>query len=597
MKYILGIDFGDGETVACYAPVSQNTGLQYAKIKNSTDINGRKINSLVMRSPDGKYGISLSRGKLFLSFKKYFYDSNGLTEDQRNKQLLAFEFFIRDVFSLIKKNHAEDIFQPGNEVEVCIAAPTNWPPEVKSEYRRFVTDAIGQDVKWVINESDAAYFSKKSGYSGDVVLVIDYGSSTIDFTLMENGKKLNVDTLSTNFGASQIEESILLDYQTGKESAAQFSQMMGLAKSSLEKWGNQHIDIIGNLKLSIRKAKESAYTEISTNLDDYPNMYICGSVVMRHFTGIDEDRKIKFEYDYKESKLQNYKDKVKECFQKVKEKAEELLSGKKVDRIILSGGGSIMPWVEMEAKEVWGDSVEIVMDTEPSFVVAKGIVNYALELYQCPNDVVAEFDKWLKSPDKMSDGISNGEWLKETLNREINLQAQNLMGENLYPILDSYLQDKTNPPYRILLNNIETFLKKECNEKPFLSKIISTAFQNMKGSIEELLCGIVKQHYCISVESLEIDLSNIDRVEINIDHDSLDKYVHKTFANCWGLDVSRDYDERKKVVDYLKEKIEHRKVPIHAELKGDPAFESVLALLRESLRQWAIEEKPFFVVE
>lgn len=596
MKYILGIDFGDGETVACYAPVSQNTGLQYAKIKNSTDIDGRKIISLVMRSPDGKYGISLSGGELFLSFKKYFYDSNGLTKDQRNEQLLAFKFFIRDVFSLIRKNHNGDIFQPENEVEVCIAAPTNWPPEVKSEYRRFVADAIGQDVKWVINESDAAYFSKKSDYSDDVVLVIDYGSSTIDFTLMENGKKLNVDILSTNFGASQIEESILLDCQTGKESAAQFSQMMGLAKSSLEKWGNQRIDIIGNLKLSIRKAKESAYTDISTNLDDYPDMYICGSLVMRHLTGIDEDRKIKFEYDYKESKLQNYKDKVKECFQKVKEKAEELLSGKKIDRIILSGGGSIMPWVEMKAKEVWDDSVEIVSDTEPSYVVAKGIVNYALELYKCPDDVVAEFDKWLKSPDKMLDGISNGGWLKETLNREINLQAQNLMGENLYPILDSYLQDKTNPPYRILLNNIETFLKKECNEKPFLSKIISTAFQNMKGNIEKSLCEIVEQHYCINVKNFEIDLSNIDQVEINIDNSSLNRHIHDKFAYCKGLDKTRKLEERREVVDHLKTYILARKVPIHAELKGD-AFESVLALLRESLRQWAIEEKPFFVVE
>lgn len=597
MKYILGIDFGDGETAACYAPVSRNTGLQYAKIKNSNEINERKIISFVMRSPDGKeYGISLPVGKLLLSFKKYFYDSNGLTEDQRNEQLEAFKSFIRDVFGLIRKNHAGDIFNPENDVEVCIAAPTNWPQEVKSGYRRFVADAIGQDVKWVINESDAAYFSKKSDYS-KVVLVIDYGSSTIDFTLMVNGKKLNIDTLSTNFGASQIEESILLDCQTGEKSAAQFSEMMRSAKSSLEKSGNQDIDIIGYLKLSIRQAKELAYTKISAHIDKYPNMNIRGSWVLGEETGIDEDYNIVFNYSYKESKLQSYKDKVKESFQNVKEKAEELLSGEKVDRIILSGGGSIMPWVEMAAKEVWGDSVEIVVDTEPSFVVAKGIVNYALELYQCPDDVIAEFDKWLDSPDKVLDGISNREWLKETLNREINLQTQNLMGANLYPILDSYLHDETKPPYRTLLNNIETFLQEKCNEKPFLSKIISTAFQNMKGSIEELLCRIVKQHYCISVESLEIDLSNIDQVEISIDHDSLDKYVHKTFANCWGLDASRDHDERKEVVDYLKEKIEHRKVPIHAELKGDPAFESVLALLRASLRQWAIEEKPFFVVE
>ena len=595
MKYILGIDFGDGETAACYAPVSQNTGLQCANIIKSTENNGRKIISLEMRSPDGNYGISLSGGKLFLSFKKYFYDSNGLTEDQRNEQLEAFKSFIRDVFALIRKNHAGDIFNPENEVEVCIAAPTNWPQEVKSGYRRFVAGAIGQDVKWVINESDAAYFSKKSDYS-KVVLVIDYGSSTIDFTLMANGKKLNIDTLSTNFGASQIEESILLDCQTGEKSAAQFSQMMGLAKSSLEKSGNQDIDIIGYLKLSIRQAKELAYTKISAHIDRYPNMNIRGSWVLGEEISIDEDYNIVFNYSYKESKLQNYKDKVKECFQKVKEKAEKLLSGKKVDRIILSGGGSIMPWVEMAAKEVWGDSVEIVTDAEPSFVVAKGIVNYARELYQCPDDVVAEFDKWLDSPDKVLPEISNREWLKETLNREINLQTQNLMGANLYPILDSYLHDETNPPYRTLLNNIETFLQEKCNENPFLSKIISTAFQNMKGNIEKSLCEIVEQHYCISVKNFEIDLSNIDPVEINIDNGRLNRHIHDTFAYCLGLDKTRELEDRRIVVDDIKTKIMGRKVPIHAELKGEPAFESVLALLRESLRQWAIKEKPFFVV-
>lgn len=73
---------------------------------------------------------------------------------------------------------------------------------------------------WVINESDAAYFShgSTSEFADKCVLIIDYGSSTIDYTLMYNGKKISDDQWSNDYlGASNIEKSILMEYSSQEE--------------------------------------------------------------------------------------------------------------------------------------------------------------------------------------------------------------------------------------------------------------------------------------------------------------------------------------------------------------------------------------------
>ena len=54
------------------------------------------------------------------------------------------------------------------------------------EYVNFFNEALkefGVEVMWVINESDAAYFShgSTSEFADKCVLIIDYGSSTIDY--------------------------------------------------------------------------------------------------------------------------------------------------------------------------------------------------------------------------------------------------------------------------------------------------------------------------------------------------------------------------------------------------------------------------------
>lgn len=75
------------------------------------------------------------------------------------------------------------------------------------EYKKFISSIIPVD--WIIKESDAAYFKfkAKNNFSNSSVLVVDIGSSTIDFTAYD----VNVSKPSTDgkkHGASAVENLI-----------------------------------------------------------------------------------------------------------------------------------------------------------------------------------------------------------------------------------------------------------------------------------------------------------------------------------------------------------------------------------------------------
>ena len=161
MRYILGIDFGHGETAASYMAVPENdqeqeelnlkgNNITPAQIRKSTKADGRKIPSAIMKDRNGDFGINLKNGTIIISFKEKIDAFTG--GDVRKK---AFGAFIKEVYDRIIKHHESKFMKDGSKVDLYIASPTKWDENTQKAYKRFVEELLGRKVGWLINESDA----------------------------------------------------------------------------------------------------------------------------------------------------------------------------------------------------------------------------------------------------------------------------------------------------------------------------------------------------------------------------------------------------------------------------------------------------------
>ena len=394
MRYILGIDFGHCETTASYMAVPENdqeqeklnlkgNNITPAQIRKSTSPDGRKIPSVIMKDINGNFGINQENG-IITSFLKDRIDPSiddttsidDLIDDVRKQKIInqrAFKAFIREVYQRIV-NHHNDIFKKdGSDIDLFIASPPQWTDEEKALYKQFVAEATGHVVNQVINESDAVCSTIKGK---GVALVVDYGSNTIDYTLMVDEKK--IDMFSIRLGASAIEDELFNRYRFTE----QYIKNKEEIQKKLHETGNEYRVIEFLLKYEIRKEKENAY---SNSLS-----VIRGGLYTEDILPFSNNSFLFRFLDF-ETLIDDYKQEVKNSFRELKKKIDGIIPNRSIDRIILTGGASIMPWVSNSLEEVF--NIKPLLDSHPSYRVADGIVSYAYALRKCKEDEIAGRNK------------------------------------------------------------------------------------------------------------------------------------------------------------------------------------------------------------
>lgn len=410
--YLVGIDFGHGETAAS-AWCVEKENLKPLKFKDvgEGEIQSYKLRSVIFKKPnrEGAYeyrleheGIDIDDGNgkaytINLSFKDKISELNrGENWDKRED----FQAFIKRAFNALVKENG--LNKDGNKFQLYIATPTSWNQEEKEAYRKFVEKATGVAVGWVINESDAAYYAKNTDVNS-LILVVDYGSSTIDFTLVYKGNKIDIDRCSKDLGAQKIEIELLNEYQNNPKS--NYRNCMALTTQLRNNSRNEHVNIEKELLFEIRKKKETAYTN-----GDHTIYFAC-VLANKYWMSTFDTREIveKYAFQYNlinfNSKISWYRDGVKDLFEEVKRTVVEKCREKDIDvkglKIVVSGGARRMPWVLEVLKTVFafdGHTCEIIKDEKPEFVVSDGIAMYAHKLYEVNLEVanlVKELREWL----------------------------------------------------------------------------------------------------------------------------------------------------------------------------------------------------------
>mgnify|MGYP002732990646 CR=1 FL=1 len=391
--YLIGIDFGHGETTASLYDTENNRGtVERLHILDGNTPESCKVESAVCRNKEtGEWQFARDIREYALpDFTLHFKaPMNEITP--KNKE--AFAAFIKLVFEHILENRTDLHYNPVTDernFELYAACPSCWDDSQIKEYKNFISDIIPID--WIIKESDAAYFKfnveKKTdlkpnqNFSDFSVLVIDIGSSTIDFTAYDTNAPKPIPPYGEKHGASAVENLI---YKYFDEYDANFKKAKQDAKVICASHNlNWHNAVVHHIK----NAKEYFYTtKFDVCLLDLSNRSICYDVGSRIFDT----------YPLKKEQLEDeilvpYR---KTLFQDLN--AEKLcLENEQIGTpqvVILTGGASRMPWFQKLVKDVFSDS-KVYRDCEPSYVVSDGIAYYAYAHYQLKprvENVIAEF--------------------------------------------------------------------------------------------------------------------------------------------------------------------------------------------------------------
>ena len=605
MKHIvIGIDFGHGETAACMRTEGK-IGYIVLNNRHQKNYQGRQIPSVIATDMANHYVINPSMDNNTWAFLLSFKDKIDVTlldksvddalDDKMREKIIrqqAFKAFIQEVYKRVCKC---EFWEEETCNEIFIASPTKWNEKDKKDYREFVEKAINEinekenkkpiSIGWVMNESDAAYFAFKDTKickGNGVVLIVDFGSSTIDFTLMIDGIRQNIDNLSCRDGASYVEITLFDDFLANNPEVAK--QIQDATAKIREKSGNPYYDEAANILYQFRKQKEIAYTEGQKHISFvYENPCGDNSIVLT-------PQIINFE-----SKIEPYKNQVKKDFEHLRDELLQanILNGRKIDHIILTGGASIMPWVKTSLEEVFNEKKdrfgrdvfgkEVTIDKEtPSFVVAKGIVNYAYELHKCKEEVIEVFGEWWKENDKE---------IRKDIETITNNEIKRYMQNGVEGVLQEYINDDVHTTYIDLANKIQRYLVQASQDPNNLKKMSSSICSNLEGKLSPIVADILAKHFNKKV-GCQI---NIQGLRFSVDNKKVVSFIKST---KWCPDDNhKDANGRKDISNKVRKHLEKdSSFPIRGEI-SDNEYNKLVKQIKDNLVKWVEENKPFMLVQ
>lgn len=392
-QYCVCIDFGHGETTASYidltAVYSINKEGTYdvpkLNILNGNGDETRKVETVICRGEDGQWKFAtdqedFARPDLAMQFKA---EVNKMEEDDKEH----YKAFINLVFKAIIANnnilHFDENNPQDRNFDLCIACPSAWGEDDKNghnsvieDYKNFFLEALPiNEIKFVIRESDAAFFkfihlTKQN--PNLKILVIDLGSSTIDFTYYPHNENDEYPQGAAN-GASRVERAIQ-DWCT--ETQDTYKKAKSVIPAVLEETDNKKINWEMSVRHYIKGKKEDFYTRSCNKMGlNLPTSEVVGNGLADKIDCLDILYHCNINKEFLDDPiLTDYRSDLKDDLKRLHN------SGITPEMILLTGGASRMPWIKDLVEDVF-QGTEVFCDNNPSYVVSDGIALYAYALY------------------------------------------------------------------------------------------------------------------------------------------------------------------------------------------------------------------------
>lgn len=392
----IGIDIGHGETSVSRTPGYNDEITSRIALNRGSHVRDMKVVSAICRnSKEDPWRFVLNdldyqSAEIREGFK------GKVDKDDTDREALG--EFVKLIFNTILANDKELSYNPETgeaNFDICIACPSDWRNSGSSmpeKYLRFFRDTYGiKPIKMCINESDAAFYTKFHKYKqDDSVLVIDLGSSTIDFTTYSGNYCRKDLCWGANLGAHIIEDKLI---EKGYEFDYNIERMKRVEQ---ERDNTGQGPVSQGLSLLVRKAKEDYFTT-----KQYKNKlpFVAEVSVRQLVKGwqgklTEKAFILELEFDEFNEVISEYKQQLKTML----EFAAKKLGGQDVkpNYILLSGGASRMDFVHNFAKEAFPNAT-IDVDSTPEWVVSDGASKYINTWCEVQNEIEKlkqEFRKW-----------------------------------------------------------------------------------------------------------------------------------------------------------------------------------------------------------
>ena len=367
--YVVGIDFGHGETSAAICPIEwdKDAGQRETKVEDiDLDCAARKkvITSAICHRGDSiligeeAFEHTTDNNGIRLCFKQKPVSLEGEAENLMIDYMKAVYGRIRESrYELTDENHI-----------VYIARPSGWVEEEAKELYRQMAIKAGIPLGGLTSESRAAIFYAKSpnvNFAKEIskgAIVFDLGSSTLDFTyLSDNVKPIDY---GYNLGAAIIDTAILDNMILKEEDAKEFVQ--------------KYPEYRDALKFKARKFKEDAYSrnEESKTIGGFPLANIISDEQESYDDYADIYIKLRIanlaELNNMISSSTNYMENLREAMKDFK---ETKIPGKTINGVFLTGGASRMNFIRPLISEAFGLSIDKVRidNDNPSLTISRGI--------------------------------------------------------------------------------------------------------------------------------------------------------------------------------------------------------------------------------
>lgn len=382
MKNIVGIDFGHGETSAGFLDSDNVIGNEVQMSDLNIVGEEKVIPSVVCIMPSDDVVISpsayqIAKAKeLGISFKDPLIGSEKYSKIS-DSHLRFFEMFLSKTYEAIRgnSNNPLHVSQDGEtDFLVYIACPSGWNEEQINAYKEFTNSTCNIPVVDIVKESRAAYIAARRTVGGGIrtqggnVLVIDYGSSTIDFTYFNNESRFEPVHEGYKLGARIIEETFL-EYLKEHESEAYENISLVEKKCGPIKGNNVLLYII-------RKLKEEYF--ISPNQEIFQLSIDLRKILL--------DKSLRGRYIEPSSGDGYSKQKVLDILSAYINDLANMLDDfltkegvSSIDKVILTGGASRMFFFKelvSQKYDVCKDNGTLIVDLNPSLTISRGIAAF-----------------------------------------------------------------------------------------------------------------------------------------------------------------------------------------------------------------------------
>lgn len=376
-EFIIGIDFGHGETSARFY------NLQNQDQEDIDILPGQKVikSAVAILRQEGVETIcvgdsAIQKAPMAIDFQVSFKKRPSEMKPDERKRMVA---FMKGVYEGILDRHPD---YKTRDHRVYIARPSQdkiWKNE-ESAYIAIAEEA-GLPVAGIQKESRAAYFRARTQPDSKIdnqvekgVLIVDFGSSTIDFTYLNKELSQPIDD-GANLGANAVETSLLKYALSHPQDPTmpEFARIYGSDTKS---------NAYNQLLYKFRVAKEEFYGKKLPNFSVGIDYSLVTSAEKQQLTGWGGITltKIDIRKILESDEYGKYIPTVEAAVKKFK---DEKLKNQKVACVYLTGGASRMDFVREIFMKVFNlKADQCPSDDNPSLIVSQGVAHLSYADYK-----------------------------------------------------------------------------------------------------------------------------------------------------------------------------------------------------------------------